>query len=152
MKKISLLFVAILFTVFAVNAQKTTAKKVTKKAPEMTFDKLSHDYGKIQQNADGNCEFKFKNNGKEPLIITDAHGSCGCTVPSYSKEPVLPGKTGSIKVTYSTNRVGVINKTVTVTSNAKNSPVVLTIAGEVLQPATINTPDKPSNIITNPNK
>ena len=151
MKKIGLFFVTILFAVFAVNAQtKTTTQN--KKGPEMNFDKLTHDYGKIQQNADGNCEFKFKNTGKEPLIITDAHGSCGCTVPSYSKEPVLPGKTGTIKVTYATNRIGVINKTVTVTSNAKNSPIVLNIAGEVLTPATINAPDKQNSIITNPNK
>ncbi|NVO03953.1 MAG: DUF1573 domain-containing protein [Bacteroidetes bacterium] len=150
MKKIGLFFVAILFAVFAVNAQTTTTQN--KKGPEMTFDKLTHDYGKIQQNADGNCEFKFKNTGKEPLIITDAHGSCGCTVPSYSKEPVLPGKTGTIKVTYATNRIGVINKNVTVTSNAKNSPIVLNIAGEVLQPATINTPDKPNPMTNTPNK
>ncbi|MFM7216532.1 MAG: DUF1573 domain-containing protein, partial [Bacteroidota bacterium] len=63
-------------------------------APEITFEKELHDYGTIKQGADGNCEFKFKNTGKEPLIITNARGSCGCTVPTYPKEPIMKGQTG----------------------------------------------------------
>jgi len=101
---------------------------------EMTFTKLEHDYGTINKNDNGNCEFTFKNSGKEPIIITDVRSSCGCTVPAWTKEPVMPGKTGSIKVRYATDRIGVIDKQITVISNAANSPVVLKIKGNVLAP------------------
>lgn len=98
---------------------------------DIKMDKLTHDYGNIQQGGDGTCEFKFTNNGKEPLVITNCQGSCGCTVPQCPKEPILPGKSGVIKVKYDTNRPGGIYKTVTVTSNAKSGNVVLTIKGNV---------------------
>ncbi len=98
---------------------------------DIKMDKTTHDYGNIMQGADGECEFKFVNNGKEPLVITNCQGSCGCTVPQCPKEPILPGKSGVIKVKYDTNRVGGIYKTVTVTSNAKSGNVVLTIKGNV---------------------
>ena len=76
-------------------------------------------------------KFKFKNTGKEPLIISNATGSCGCTVPDWPKEPIAPGATASIKVKYDTNRIGGIYKTVTVNSNAKSGSIVLTIKGTV---------------------
>jgi len=98
---------------------------------DIKLDKTTHDYGNLMQGGDGECEFKFVNNGKEPLVITNCQGSCGCTVPQCPKEPILPGKSGVIKVKYDTNRVGGIYKTVTVTSNAKSGNVVLTIKGNV---------------------
>ncbi|MFL5753110.1 MAG: DUF1573 domain-containing protein [Bacteroidia bacterium] len=98
---------------------------------DIKFEKLRHDYGTIKQGADGNCEFKFTNTGKEPLILGNCQGSCGCTVPNCPKEPILPGKSGVIKVHYDTKRVGPINKSVTVQSNAKSGTVTLTIAGTV---------------------
>lgn len=98
---------------------------------DIKMDKMTHDYGNIQQGANGECEFKFTNNGKEPLVITNCQGSCGCTVPSCPKEPILPGKSSVIKVKYDTNRPGAIYKTVTVNSNAKSGNVVLTIKGNV---------------------
>lgn len=98
---------------------------------DIKFDKLKHDYGTIKQGADGNCEFKYTNTGKEPLILTNCQGSCGCTVPNCPKEPILPGKTGVIKVHYDTKRVGPINKSVMVQSNAKSGMVTLTISGTV---------------------
>lgn len=98
---------------------------------DIKMEKTVHDYGNIKQGADGSCEFKFTNTGKEPLVITNCQGSCGCTVPQCPNEPVLPGKTGVIKVKYDTNRIGGIYKTVTVTSNAKSGNVVLTIKGNV---------------------
>jgi hypothetical protein len=98
---------------------------------ELKMDKLTHDYGNIKQGDNGECEFKFTNSGKEPLVITNCAGSCGCTVPQCPKEPILPGKSGVIKVKYDTNRVGGIYKTVTVTSNSKGGNVVLTIKGNV---------------------
>jgi hypothetical protein len=98
---------------------------------DIKMDKTTHDYGNIKQGENGECEFKFTNTGKEPLVITNCQGSCGCTVPQCPKEPILPGKSSVIKVKYDTNRVGGIYKTVTVTSNAKSGNVVLTIKGNV---------------------
>lgn len=99
---------------------------------EITFDKEVHDYGTIKQGANGVCEFKFKNTGKEPLIISNARGSCGCTVPEWPKEPIKPGESGTIKVSYDTKRVGPINKSVTISSNARTNPEkVLRITGNV---------------------
>lgn len=111
-------------------AQPTPSAAPTSLA-DIKMDKMVHDYGTIQQGADGTCEFKFTNTGKEPLIITNCQGSCGCTVPQCPTEPVLPGKSSVIKVKYDTNRIGGIYKTVTVTSNAKSGNVVLTIKGTV---------------------
>lgn len=98
---------------------------------DIKLEKLVHDYGNVMQGGNGECEFKFTNNGKEPLVITNCMGSCGCTVPQCPKEPILPGKSSVIKVKYDTNRVGGIYKTVTVNSNAKSGNVVLTIKGNV---------------------
>ena len=67
----------------------------------------------------------------EPLILSNVTSSCGCTVPTWPQEPILPGKSDVIKVTYNTNNVGPINKTITVTSNAKTSRLVLSIKGTV---------------------
>lgn len=100
-------------------------------AAEITFENELHDYGTIKQGADGSCEFKFKNTGKDPLIISNAKGSCGCTVPTYPKEPIMKGQTGVIKVHYDTKRVGAFTKTVTINSNAKSDTKVITIKGLV---------------------
>jgi hypothetical protein len=102
----------------------------------MTFETTTMDYGTIQQHADPYRTFVFTNTGEEPLIITNAVGSCGCTVPSYSKTPVAPGEEGEVKVRYATDRLGKFRKRVTLTTNVTDEPVVLTIMGEVLkQPA-----------------
>jgi len=98
---------------------------------DIKMDKTTHDYGNIKQGDNGECTFKFVNNGKEPLVITNCQGSCGCTVPQCPKEPILPGKSGEIKVKYDTQRVGGIYKTVTVNSNAKSGTVTLTIKGNI---------------------
>ena len=120
-------------SIFALKAQDAPqAVKPNPNAPVISFDKLTNDYGKIQHGGNGDCVFKFTNTGKEPLILSDVRASCGCTIPSWPKEPIAPGKSNEIKVTYNTTRDGIINKTITVTSNASNSPVVLSIKGEVL--------------------
>jgi len=100
-------------------------------APEIVFETEVMDYGNVEYNGDGVRIFKFKNTGKEPLIITNAKGSCGCTVPTWPREPIMPGKSGVIKVKYATNRVGRFSKTVTISSNAKTPTKRLTIKGEV---------------------
>ncbi len=98
---------------------------------DIKFDKTVHDFGTIPQGGNGECEFKFTNTGKEPLVITNCMGSCGCTVPQCPKEPVLPGKIGSVKVKYDTNRVGPFVKSVTVNSNAKSGVQTIQIKGTV---------------------
>ena len=99
---------------------------------EISFDKETHDYGQMEQHANGQCVFVFTNTGTAPLKITNAKGSCGCTVPKCDKNPILPGQTSDISVKYDTKRVGPINKSVTITSNAVNEPTkVIRIKGKV---------------------
>lgn len=119
-------------SIFAQTATTETAAP-NPNAPEISFDKTVHDYGTMFVGGDGNCEFTFTNTGKEPLILSSVKSSCGCTVPSWPREPILPGKKESIKVKYDTNRMGPINKTITVMSNAKTATVVLRITGNIIQ-------------------
>lgn len=130
-------------------AATTTAPKPNPKAPVIKFEKLVHDYGTIQYDADGNCEFKFKNTGKEPLILSNVVSSCGCTVPSWPKEPILPGKSSSIKVHYDTKRVGTISKTITVMSNATEDRIILSIKGNILAKPAETLPEKAKSPVTN---
>jgi hypothetical protein len=123
------LFSAILLFVVAVSAKAQTADTTL----VISFASTVHDYGTIEQGADGAYEFKFTNQGKTPLILNNVRSSCGCTVPSWTREPVQPGSGGSIKVVYNTASIGAFNKSVTVSSNAKNSDVVLIIKGNVVQ-------------------
>lgn len=116
---------------FAKTSADTTAQ--TSDA-EITFETDLHDFGDIEYGGNGTYEFKFKNTGTTPLIISNAKGSCGCTVPTYPKDvPIKPGESQIIKVTYDTKRVGHFMKTVRVTSNAKTQVKVITIRGKVLE-------------------
>ena len=152
MKKL-LLALTMMAGTYGVFAQETVPAAVAPNpnAPTMKFDKDAIDYGTIKQDADGYRVFNFTNDGKEPIVISEAHGSCGCTVPTYPKEPIMPGKTAEIKVHYDTHRVGPFSKSVTVNSNAKNSPVVLRISGTVEAPAVAPTAtSEPATIIPTP--
>lgn len=122
--------------VFNIKAQTEAVTVENPNAPEIIFETESIDYGTLEKGADGVREFKFTNTGKSPLIISNARGSCGCTVPTWPKEPIKPGESGVIKVKYDTNRPGPINKSVTITSNAKTPTKVLRIKGNVLVPQT----------------
>ena len=126
------------------------ATPVNPNAAEITFDKTVHDYGTVFQGADGTCEFKFTNTGKEPLILSKPQSSCGCTVPTWPQEPILPGKSDVIKVTYNTQNMGPINKTVTVTSNAKTNRVVLSIKGTVIAKPAETVPTKTNDQSSTP--
>ena len=139
MKKIIYLLGIMLLMAGAAKAQDVQVQN----GPEIEFEKLVHDYGDVPFNGNGECEFRFTNTGNEPLLVQKPKSSCGCTIPSWPKEPILPGESEVIKVTYRTNRAGNINKTVTVTSNAvKNSTVVLRIKGRVLEQASETLPEK----------
>ncbi len=135
MKKILYTLLAAMFISVASFAQED-AKANEQKAenpngPDMAFDQEVHDFGTLPYGGDGGFDFKFTNTGKEPLVITNARGSCGCTVPSWPKEPILKGHSGSIHVQYDTKRPGPFTKTVTITSNAKGGDKVITIKGNV---------------------
>jgi hypothetical protein len=104
----------------------------TGNGPIATFEKTEIDYGKAAQGSEPLRVFTFKNTGTEPLIISNAQGSCGCTVPTYPKEPIMPGQSSKIEVRYDTQRVGGFTKSVTLTTNEASSTRVLTIKGEIL--------------------
>jgi hypothetical protein len=144
MQKAIFSFIFMILAVFTLQAQDVQPAPVPAdpNAPEISFDKIVHDFGTVVQNSEANCEFKFTNTGKEPLIVQKPVSSCGCTVPSWPQEPVLPGKSDVVKVTYSTHNVGPINKTITVTSNAKTSRVVLSIKGNVVAKPADKVPEK----------
>jgi hypothetical protein len=145
MQKVIFSFAFMMLAVFTLHAQDpagTPATPADPNAPEITFNELVHDYGTVVQGSDATCEFKFTNVGKEPLILQKPVSSCGCTVPTWPQEPVLPGKSDVIKVTYSTHNVGPINKTITVTSNAKTARIVLSIKGNVIAKPAEKVPEK----------
>lgn len=141
MKKVLLTFGLLAFIAGGINAQTTASPAAEVKvqnpnAATMVFESEVVDYGTIEQGADGVREFKFTNTGKEPLIISNARGSCGCTVPTWPKEPIKPGESSVIKVKYDTKRLGAINKSVTITSNATSPTKVIRIKGKIIAPQT----------------
>lgn len=110
------------------------AEEANAKMPKTTivFKEMEHDFGKIKQGDKVKYTFKFKNTGKEPLVINSAKGSCGCTVPSYPKEPVAPGADGIIDVEFnSAGKSGAQTKTVTLNANTDPNPTRLTIKAEI---------------------
>ena len=139
MKKVMIPLVCLILsgkaTVFAqqpAQANATTSVAATKEAGVFKFKELVHDYGEVPEGPVAECDFTFKNKGKAPIVITNAVGSCGCTTAGWSHEPILPGKKGTIHVMYKTDhRPGAITKQVTVTSNASEPVVVLSIKGTV---------------------
>jgi hypothetical protein len=123
MKRISFLILSLVFTM-GMMAQ----------TPAITFEKSTHDFGKIkEQDGLANYSFTFKNTGTTPLVINRVNASCGCTTPNWSKEPILPGKSGTITASYNpAGRPGPFIKTITVFSNAGPNPVTLSIKGDVI--------------------
>ncbi|NNM95093.1 MAG: DUF1573 domain-containing protein [Bacteroidia bacterium] len=135
MKKFLLPVVLFSGMLFTCSVQAQQATPADPNAPVFKFQSDTIDYGTIAHNADGYRYFKFTNVGKEPLIIKEARGSCGCTVPTPPKEPIQPGQESEIKVHYATDRIGRFSKTVTVISNANPGTKVLYIMGNVLPDA-----------------
>jgi hypothetical protein len=151
MKKV--MFALALFAASATGAmaqnatpQQEAVKKMDKNAPKFAFvGGEVHDFGNLTDQKDGEYTFQFKNSGKTPLIITNASASCGCTVPEFPKQPILPGKTGQIKVTFHTaGKSGPFDKTVFIMSNAsaENERYELHIKGSVTPAAQAATPAK----------
>ena len=120
--------------VFVSMAMALVAVAMMAQQPVITFERTDHDFGKINE-ADGKVTtiFTFKNEGMEPLVLSNVRASCGCTTPKWPREPIEPGQTGEITVTYNPNgRPGRFTKTVTITSNATEPTTRVTIKGEVI--------------------
>jgi hypothetical protein len=99
----------------------------------MDFKDTLHDFGNVKEGDIVEYDFAFVNNGRTPLIISNAEGSCGCTVPEYQHDPIAPGKGGEIKVRFnSKGKSGHQEKTVFITTNSKRGTHLLFIKAEVL--------------------
>jgi hypothetical protein len=132
MKKVLFALALMMSAAITTNAVVAQDKVVNEAGPKIEFEKETHDYGTIKQYANGTYEFKFKNTGNEPLMISNAKGSCGCTVPEWPREPIAPGESATIKVKYDTKRVGPFSKSITLQSNAVNEPTkTIRIKGNV---------------------
>lgn len=130
MKKDHIIYLALLI-LFTVNTGFSKLPE-PQSGPKIAFDTRVYDFGTIKRHADGTCSFMFTNKGDAPLMITKVTAACGCTVPQYPREPILPGKSAEIKVKYNTKTVGAFTKTISVSTNDPgNSTVVLTIKGNV---------------------
>jgi len=131
MKKLCTLLMMFFASLTMIMAQDEAPKKAQ---AEITFEKTTHDFGTFSENDPRvTCVFKFKNTGNAPLIIHQTVASCGCTAPSYTKEPIKPGATGEIKVIYNgAGRFpGKFRKTITIHSNAINDVARVYIKGNM---------------------
>ncbi|MBQ8241519.1 MAG: DUF1573 domain-containing protein [Bacteroides sp.] len=101
---------------------------------EIKFEKTSHNFGSFPETEKVTCTFKFTNTGDNLLVIHQAIASCGCTVPQYPKQPIKPGESGEIKVTYdgSGKFPGHFKKSITLRTNAKQEIVRLYIEGDMV--------------------
>lgn len=127
---------ALLLTVFAVKAQET------KSGASVKFKEVELEFGTIEQGEKAHLEFSFTSTGTEPLVITQAKGSCGCTVPEYPTEALKKGEKGTIKVTFdSAGKMGNQEKTVTLMTNTPDSPIVLKIKGTIIPAPPKNAPE-----------
>ena len=108
------------------------------------WDASTHDFGKIKQGVPVTHEFKFTNKGKIPAVITNAQPSCGCTTPSWTRDPVMAGGEGHVKATFNAMALGPFDKVITVTANTEGGVILLHIKGEVEGATVANTAVKPN--------
>jgi hypothetical protein len=140
MKKMMMITAIAMIFIFANAVAQTvtseSAPKVETKTnpngPVAKFDKTVHEFADLTQGIPGTASFTLTNDGKEPLIISSAKASCGCTNLTYGKDPILPGKSTTISATYNAAAVGNFTKSITVITNASDQPVILQIKGKVV--------------------
>lgn len=136
----------------AANGTNTNPPPADGKYPQMSFTKLEHDFGTIKEGEKVETFFTFVNTGEAPLTITNASGSCGCTVPEFPKEPIKPGGTGKMKVSFdSSGKPGNQQKSVNITCNTEKGSEVLTIKANVTPKAATNTMENKGTVITTSN-
>ncbi len=134
MKNALLLALSLTAGAYTVQAQAVKpANAVTKVAgPAITFEESKYDFGSVTQGGMVDHVFKFKNNGTQPLIISNIGVSCGCTTPEWTKDPVMPGKSGTISAHFnSAGKMGMQNKVLTIESNATAGSTTVALVGEV---------------------
>ncbi|MCS6991871.1 MAG: DUF1573 domain-containing protein [Chitinophagales bacterium] len=164
MKNFVVVVVGLMFTAFSVTAQNQPAATqptqtitpsnsgaTNPNAGEFKFETETYDFGKIPRGIPVTHDFVFTNVGKEPIIISNVQASCGCTTPSWPKEPILPGKTGVIKVQYNAASPGSFNKSITIMSNAKTPTKVLYVKGMVEAQVEQTTPERTPSMLSSPN-
>ena len=138
MKKIFLSMVFVLYLGMGLMAQDATIAQdptlapANSNVPILTLDKMEYDYGVMYQNSNGNMYFVYTNEGQEPLIFSRVKSSCGCTVPKWSRQPLMPGQSDTLKIIYDTKRLGSFHKSITISSNASKPKVILKIKGKVI--------------------
>lgn len=123
MKQLFLVSILLMTLVFS-NAQNNTESKIV-------FDNPIFNFGVIYKGSKAECLFSFTNKSQSAIAIINIKASCGCTAPSWSKEPVKPNGSGEIKVKYNTNNIGPFVKTLSIFSTISKEPITLTIKGEV---------------------
>jgi len=142
MKKTAIIIMAFAIcsvTSFAQSVTENTQKIATNAAGVLTFNEEAWEFGEVSEGPDVTHEFKLKNSGSAPVSIKNASAGCGCTVANWPHEPILPGATASISVTFHTKgRPGAFTKMVTVTSDADRATIPLTIKGSVKSSATVS--------------
>ena len=132
MKRTMNIAIVLILALSFFNAAPTEFDKYDTKVAVIKFRTEVMDYGTIIQNSNGTRLFTFTNTGDAPLLITKVKTSCGCTIPSYSLAPIMPGESGELTIVYDTKRLGVFTKTVTVTSNAEGGNKILKIKGNIV--------------------
>jgi hypothetical protein len=126
-----LVIVLSIYVPVSVSGQTKSVNTIDANAPKIVFGKTSHDFGELTLYTPAFCEFKFYSRGKAPLILSEISATCGCTVPSWPKKPIAPGDSGTIVINYLPDETGVIDKNVSVFSNASKTPVTLELKGRV---------------------
>lgn len=137
--KIYFFCLALLLTGTSLSAQDAQPQFVAATITENTADtgmrwsETTHDFGSIEQGTPQVAEFVVTNSGDEPLIITNVKSSCGCTAATHAKGPIAPGESTIVKATYNAKRVGAFRKSVKVSTNRSENPILLTVTGTVAE-------------------
>lgn len=130
--KITMLALTLALMSFSVLPTKAEAAKIEIGTTPITWKSEQIDLGEIPQNKPKEIDFEFKNTGKTAVIITNVKASCGCTATDYTKTPIQPGASAKVTATYNAAAKGAFTKTVTVTTNAEETPKVLSFKGTVI--------------------
>ncbi len=145
----NVLLIAFLFASATAFSQTADVMTDTLLMPEITFEKLAHDFGTLPKGGNTTTRFNFRNTGKSPLIISRCGVTCGCTAPKCPVEAIMPGQKSFVDVHYDSLRIGAFTKTVTVYSNAKTKEVTLKISGNITDDTNKSVPvDDKKTIVT----
>jgi len=129
----NLLILAFVSLAICANAQPQPIDVDDDKSPAFEWELKTRNFGEIPKGTPVTAVYEFTNTGKQPLIITEVKKTCGCTVPTWPREPIMPGAKAAIKATYNAANSGSFNKRITVVSNAKENYIYLSLKGTVIE-------------------